>query len=223
MLTLYPVRQKHKGSSAVENLPSFPLADAGVLFAGVIALLLVLLPLRADCGFHSSNTKFGKLPVHKKIVRKGAVRGNDAFSNVLVHLRSYRKAIRNTRYLTIIDYSKPSNVKRMYLIDIKTGRVEKFLVSHGKNSGWAYATAFSNRPNPSRVAVDSSSRAENIPESTEPHSNFMGFKKGSTTMPRRGIVMHGANYVCARSVRLNGGRLGEAWGVRPSRSKWRNR
>ncbi len=213
MLTLYPVRQKHKGSSAVENLPSFPLAYAGFLFAGFIALLLVLLPWRADCSFHSSNTKFGKLPVHKKTVRKGAVRDNDAFSNVLVHLRSYRKAIRNTRYLTIIDYSKPSNVKRMYLIDIKTGRVEKFLVSHGKNSGWAYATAFSNRPQSLQSCRGFFITGRKYSGKHGTALQLYGLQKGvNDNALRRGIVMHGANYVCARSVRLNGGRLGRSLG-----------
>ena len=91
MLTLYPVRQKYRGASEVENFQSFPLADARFLFAGVIALLLVLLPWHAVCGCHSSKTKFGRLPDHKKNVRKGAIRDNDAFSHVLVHLRSYGK------------------------------------------------------------------------------------------------------------------------------------
>ncbi len=213
MFTLYPVRQKHKGSSAAGNFQSFPLADPRFLFAGVIALFLVLLPWHADCGGHSSNTKFGRLPVHKKTVRKGAIRDNDAFSNVLVHLRSYRKAIRNKRYLTIIDYSKPSNVKRMYLIDIKTGRVEKYLVSHGKNSGWAYTTAFSNRRGSCRSCRGFFVTGQKYYGKHGTALQLHGLQKGvNDNALRRGIVMHGANYVSARSVRLNGGRLGRSLG-----------
>jgi hypothetical protein len=213
MLTLYPVRQKHKGSRAVENFQSFPLADARFLFAGVMALLLVLLPWHADCGCHSSNTKCGRLPAHKKIVRKGAIRDNGAFSNVLVHLRSYRKAIRNMRYLTIIDYSKPSNVKRMYLIDIKTGRVERFLVSHGKNSGWAYATAFSNRRQSCQSCRGFFVTGQKYSGKHGIALQLHGLEKGvNDNALRRRIVMHGANYVSARSVMLNGGRLGRSLG-----------
>jgi len=128
-------------------------------------------------------------------------------------LRSYRKAIRNTRYLTIIDYSKPSNVKRMYLIDIKTGRVEKFLVSHGKNSGWAYATSFSNRPESRQSCRGFFITGRKYSGKHGTALQLYGLEKGvNDNALRRGIVMHGANYVSARSVMLNGGRLGRSLG-----------
>ncbi len=213
MLTLCPERQKDRLSNAVEKFQWFSLANHQSLLAGVIVLLLVLLPWHADCGYHSSTTKSGGLPVHKKIVRRGAVRHNDAFSSVLVRLRSYRKAIRNTRYLTIIDYSKPSNVKRMYLIDIKTGRVEKFLVSHGKNSGWAYATAFSNRRHSCQSCRGFFVTGQKYSGKHGIALQLHGLEKGvNDNAFRRGIVMHGANYVSARSVMLNGGRLGRSLG-----------
>jgi L,D-transpeptidase catalytic domain len=213
MFTLYPVRQKHKGASAGRNFQSLPLADPRFLFVGVIVFVLVLLPWHGDCGCHSSNTKLTRFPVHKKIMRKGAIRDNDAFSNVLVHLRSYRKAIRNTRYLTIIDYSKPSNVKRMYLIDIKTGRVEKFLVSHGKNSGWAYATAFSNRCQSCQSCRGFFVTGQKYSGKHGIALQLHGLEKGvNDNALRRGIVMHGANYVSMRSVMLNDGRLGRSLG-----------
>jgi len=213
MFTLYSVRQKHKGSSVVGNFQSFPLADPRFLFAGVIALVLVLLPWHAGCICHSSNTKFGRLPVNEKSLRTGANRDNDAFSNVLIHLRSYRKVIKNTRYLTIIDYSKPSNVKRMYLIDMKTGRVEKFLVSHGKNSGWAYATACSNRRESCQSCRGFFVTGQKYSGKHGTALQLHGLEKGvNDNALRRGIVMHGANYVSVRSVMLNGGRLGRSLG-----------
>ena len=213
MLTLYPERQKVRRSKAVEKFQSFSLANHQSLLAGVIALLLVLLPWSADCGRHSSNTKFGRHPVHKKIVRRGAIRDDDAFSNVLVHLRSHWKAIRNKRYLTIIDYSKPSSVKRMYVIDIKTGRVEKFLVSHGKNSGWAYATAFSNRSQSCESCRGFFVTGRKYSGKHGIALQLHGLEKGvNDNALRRGIVMHGANYVNMRSVILNGGRLGRSLG-----------
>jgi hypothetical protein len=213
MFTLYPVRQKHEGSSVVGNFQSFLPPGPRFLFAGVIALVLVLLPWHADCVYHSSDTKSAKHPVHKKTAHKGAIRDNDAFSNVLTHLRSFRKAIRNKRYLTIIDYSKPSNVKRMYLIDIKTGRVEKFLVSHGRNSGWAYATAFSNRRGSCESCRGFFVTGKKYSGMHGTALQLYGLEKGvNDNALRRGIVMHGANYVSQRSVRLNGGRLGRSLG-----------
>lgn len=36
------------------------------------------------------------------------------------------------RYMTLIDYTKPGSVRRMYLIDLQTGRVESMGVAHGR-------------------------------------------------------------------------------------------
>lgn len=47
------------------------------------------------------------------------------------------------RALAIIDYSQPSYVKRMTIIDLKTGRQSFYRVAHGKNSGELYAQSFS--------------------------------------------------------------------------------
>lgn len=213
MLTLYPERQKDKRSNAVEKFQWFSLANHQSLLAGVIALTIVALPWHAGFGSNVSKTKLGRLPVHGKSLRTGANRDNDAFSNVLTHLRSYRQTIKNTRYLTIIDYSKPSNVKRMYLIDMKTGRVEKFLVSHGKNSGWAYATAFSNRPKSLQSCRGFFITGRKYSGKHGTALQLYGLEKGvNDNALRRGIVMHGANYVSARSVMLNGGRLGRSLG-----------
>lgn len=42
---------------------------------------------------------------------------------------------KNNNYLTIIDYTLPSNRKRFYLIDNKSGEVVKYFVGHGRGSG----------------------------------------------------------------------------------------
>ncbi|MHC1728384.1 MAG: murein L,D-transpeptidase catalytic domain family protein [Syntrophobacteraceae bacterium] len=213
MLTLYPRRQKNKSSSAPGDFQWLSLACLRFLLAGAVALVIVLLPWHADSSRYSSTTKHGKLPVSKKIVRHGSARNNDAFSNVLTHLRTYRRAIRNKRYLAIIDYSKPSNVKRMYLIDIKTGRVEKFLVSHGKKSGWVYATTFSNRPESYQSCRGFFVTGRKYSGKHGIALQLHGLDKGvNDNALRRGIVMHGSNYVSMRSVMLNGGRLGRSLG-----------
>ncbi len=187
--------------------------DRRFLLAGVIGLTLVLLPWQAYCAHHFSKNKPGKPPVHGKSSRHRAAGGNDAISCILAHLRTYRQVITNTRYLTIIDYSKPSNFKRMYLINMKTGRVEKFLVSHGKNSGWAYATSFSNRPSSLQSCRGFFVTGRKYSGKHGIALQLHGLEKGvNDNALRRGIVIHGANYVSMRSVMLNGGRLGRSWG-----------
>ncbi|MEN6440300.1 MAG: murein L,D-transpeptidase catalytic domain family protein [Syntrophobacter sp.] len=213
MLTIYPERPEQKRSSAVEHFRWFFPTDHRFIMAGFIALVLVLIPWHFNWGRHCSNAKFGRLPAYEETLCNEVIRGNDAFSNVMVHLRSYRQVVRNTRYLTIIDYSKPSNVKRMYLIDMKTGKVERFLVSHGKNSGWVYATAFSNRPDSFQSCRGFFVTGQKYSGKHGTALQLHGLEKGiNDNALRRGIVMHGSNYVSMRSVMMNKGRLGRSLG-----------
>src|SRR4051812_48404075 len=46
----------------------------------------------------------------------------------------------NPDVLTIIDFDLPSTARRMYVIDMRSGEVEPYLVAHGKNTGVNYAT-----------------------------------------------------------------------------------
>lgn len=53
--------------------------------------------------------------------------------------------IQNKRYLTIVDFSKSRDEERFYVIDLDNNQVEyKTKVWHGKNTGWEYASDFSN-------------------------------------------------------------------------------
>jgi hypothetical protein len=70
---------------------------------------------------------------------------------VAAAIQGYNKAVRDgavkdDRYLTIVDFTKPSYENRFYIYDIKQHRaVYSTLVAQGKGSGQgAYATKFSN-------------------------------------------------------------------------------
>lgn len=57
----------------------------------------------------------------------------------------YRIAQRKRDILTLIDFSKPSTEKRLYVFDMKEKKMLfSSVVAHGKNSGGVYATSFSN-------------------------------------------------------------------------------
>lgn len=65
-----------------------------------------------------------------------------------VALRAYqlnKSAVSNQRYITVIDYTKPVVVKRLWVVERATGKtVLTSHVSHALNSGLLYATKFSN-------------------------------------------------------------------------------
>ena len=115
--------------------------------------------------------------------------------------------------LTLIDFSKPSTQKRMFVLDLKNKQVLfKTIVSHGKNSGQKYATSFSNE-----VGSNKSSLGLYLTDKTYNSKNgyslrLRGLEKGiNDKAMERGIVMHSAHY-CTQSIINLGGVLGRSHG-----------
>jgi L,D-transpeptidase catalytic domain len=108
--------------------------------------------------------------------------------------------------ITIIDFSKPSTQKRLFIIDIDNGKILfNTLVAHGKNSGKLYATAFSN----TESSLESSPGFY-ITQSTYQGKHglslkLQGVEKGiNNNALQRAIVMHGADYVTENFIEQNG-------------------
>ena len=107
-----------------------------------------------------------------------------------------RKRIRKERFFTVIDFSKPSSEKRLYIIDVCYNRIiYKSIVSHGKNSGSLYARKFSNKD-----ASHQSSIGFYLTTSTYNSSKYKlalrldGLEYTNSNASSRGVVMHGADY-----------------------------
>ncbi|HTN39306.1 MAG TPA: murein L,D-transpeptidase catalytic domain family protein [Arachidicoccus sp.] len=107
--------------------------------------------------------------------------------------------------LTIIDYSQSSSKKRLYVIDMKSGKVLfNTYVSHGKRSGGEYATDFSN-------VVDSHKSSLGFIITGKTYRGGSGFSlhlKGvepgiNDNVYERSIVMHGSHYVNERRADEN--------------------
>ena len=124
-----------------------------------------------------------------------------------------RNIIHKANTLTIIDYSKPSTKKRLYVLDMNTGNILfNILVAHGRNSGYKYATDFSNDPESYK-----SSLGFYITQNTYIGANgyslrLTGCEKGiNDNAANRAIVIHGASYVSESFIR-NSGCLGRSYG-----------
>jgi hypothetical protein len=121
--------------------------------------------------------------------------------------------------LTVIDYSRPSTEKRMWVFDVRThALLFHELVSHGRGSGKTMATSFSN-------AAESNMTSLGLFKTAEPYVGHNGYslrldglEKGMNDHARdRAIVVHGAPYVNAATAKANG-YLGRSLGcpaVRP--------
>jgi len=122
-------------------------------------------------------------------------------------------AIDEPSTLTVIDYSKPSSEKRLWVFDLNSHELLfEELVAHGQGSGDNLANVFSNEPN-----THASSLGLFLTEDTYMGKNgyslrLSGLDEGFNHRAReRAIVMHGAPYVSEEFVKQNG-RLGRSWG-----------
>lgn len=128
-----------------------------------------------------------------------------------VHVR--RQHLTDKPLLTIIDYSVPSDKKRLAVANVRTGKVLFYTyVAQGKGSGLKYATRFSNE-----AGTDASSLGVYLTGATyfgkhgyslRLHGLDPGFNGAAY---RRDIVIHSAWYV-SKAFAQKYGRMGLSWG-----------
>lgn len=120
----------------------------------------------------------------------------------------------NSSILTIIDFSQPSNNKRMYVIDLyKKALLFNTYVAHGKNTGNEYAEKFSNIPGTLQSSLGFYI-TENMAIGSKVGLSLIlkGIEKGINDKAReREIIIHGADYATEDFIKKNG-RLGRSFG-----------
>ncbi len=119
----------------------------------------------------------------------------------------------NAQVLTIVDFSKDSDEKRLFVVDLKNKKLlYHCLVAHGKNSGETYAAHFSNQLNSLQSSPGFYRTAETYQGKHGYSLRLDGLETGINDQARkRSIVMHGANYVSEAFIQKFG-RLGRSWG-----------
>ena len=122
-------------------------------------------------------------------------------------------AVERPRTLTVIDYSKPSSQKRLWVYDLTTRQLlYEELVAHGQGSGANLATAFSNKPDSHQTSLGLFVTDDTYVGRNGYSLRLEGLDKGLNDRAReRAIVMHGAPYVSPAFVKANG-RLGRSHG-----------
>lgn len=136
-------------------------------------------------------------------------------------LTAYQCASRGEPHqlLTVIDYSKPSRDKRLWVFDLKARKLlfEEW-VAHGKNSGEDVPTTFSNVPNSYQSSLGLFSTGQTYYGKHGRSLRLEGLEPGiNDNSMARAIVMHAAAYADPKVV-PSLGRLGRSLGcpaVRP--------
>lgn len=115
--------------------------------------------------------------------------------------------------LTLIDYSLPSTQPRLWVLDLKRGKVLFHeLVAHGSGTGENYATRFSNVKDSRQTSLGLFLTGGTYQGGNGYSLKLKGLEEGvNDRAEERHIVMHGAWYVSPAQVRSQG-RLGRSWG-----------
>ncbi len=119
----------------------------------------------------------------------------------------------NDGILSIIDFSKPSNKKRLFVIDLYAGALLfNTYVAHGQQSGAAYAEQFSNRLSSYKSSLGFYQTKNTYIGKHGYSLQLDGLEKGiNDNAAARAIVIHGAAYVSEGIIKMQG-YLGRSWG-----------
>lgn len=162
----------------------------------------------------SSNNNY-LTELHERISRAGISLSEEILSLALLgfnKLNAQQKLSKDS-ILTIIDYSRSSKEKRLFVIDLKSKQVLfKSVVAHGRNTGEEYARSFSNRLNSHQSSLG-------FFITQKPYQGNNGFSlaldgvdRGFNDLARkRAIVIHGAEYASERMIKTKG-YLGRSFG-----------
>lgn len=115
--------------------------------------------------------------------------------------------------LTIIDFSKPSTERRLWVIDLHKQKVlYNTWVTHGKNSGHIKANSFSNKPGSLKSSLGVFLTGKPYIGSVGYALHLTGLESGfNDNAYRRSVVVHGAWYANP-NVLSKYGQLGRSFG-----------
>ncbi len=121
--------------------------------------------------------------------------------------------IANQHVISIIDFTKPSSQKRLFVIDLDHYKVlYNTYVAHGMNSGKEYAEAFSNKPESNKSSLGFYSTSSTYIGGNGYSLRLNGLERGvNDNANSRDIVMHGADYVNENYISSQG-YIGRSWG-----------
>ena len=174
-----------------------------VLLFGFFVLILSMLPSdgigkRTGDPAMDATMKDYVHQVCSKISETGANISEEVFTMALKGFSKLQaqKRLSEDSILAIIDFSKSSKEKRMFVVDLKSQTLKyQTVVAHGKNTGEEYAKYFSNQPNSHKSSLGFYITGATYDGNNGYSLRLKGVEKGFNDMAeKRAIVVHGATY-----------------------------
>ena len=156
--------------------------------------------------------KKNNVDVKEKLYKKMSLEEKISYETFETAFLGYEKIDKSeNKLLTIVDFSKPSNVERFFVLNLEDEEIlYSTYVAHGMKSGELMAVSFSNTSK-SKKSSPGFYITENIYNGKNGYSmRLEGLEKGiNDNAKKRLIVVHGAAYA---NPNPNGYRLGRSFG-----------
>jgi hypothetical protein len=183
------------------------------MFAAPAKNKMVAKPLTASLAAVTDSTAFGNsysrfLSLYDQLNLDSLQLSHEAFAYGLQGYEQLREngEIKNNHIISIVDFSLPSSKKRLFVIDLESGKLLfNTFVSHGRNSGTDMATRFSNDLNSFKSSLGFFVTGDTYKGEHGYSLRLDGKEKGINDMAySRSIVMHAADYVNESVIKIKG-------------------
>jgi hypothetical protein len=171
-------------------------------------------PVKVHSGYSSKSFISEKMDVFDSLHLSESGLSKKVFE---MALRGMYKLVKNghirNNILSIVDFSQPSTSRRLYVIDLDNYfLLYNTWVAHGSKTGKTAATYFSNKPSSHKSSLGFYVTGETYKGSNGYSLKLLGMEKGINDYAlRRGIVMHGADYVSEEYI-ASQGYIGRSYG-----------
>lgn len=111
----------------------------------------------------------------------------------------------------IVDFSRPSDERRLFYVNLSSGQVDKHLVAHGKGSGVRVPSKFSNIDGSKMSSLGLYLTGSTYYGQHGESMNLHGLEATNSKAAERDIVVHAADYVSLDYAKEYS-RVGRSWG-----------
>ncbi len=102
-------------------------------------ILVIMVMLFSINGWAKTVPSTGLTPhlnmIYKRVVSKTNLNRKALKKALIYYKKNHKKKRLSSKYLAIADYTKPAWQKRLFIINLKNGKVYRHKVAHGKRSG----------------------------------------------------------------------------------------
>lgn len=101
----------------------------------------------------------------------------------------------DSNFWAVVDFNLSSSIERLFIFDLKSQSVRKFLVAHGHNSGAEFATNFSNEIGSNCSSLGMYKTLETYVGKHGESLRIEGLDETNSNAEVRAVVIHSADYV----------------------------